>query len=170
MKHSHVFTLCLFFLNLFLLVQARHHSHRKHRHSHSHKSNKTSLPQPPPPAPRDDDNGYYNNNASGIFDVRAFGAVGDGIEDDTEAFKTAWDTACQNESQVVNVILVPRGFSFVVQSTIFTGPCQGDLVFKVITNLYLLGPNFLWLCSSSNNVLTVGSRLYLDPATENQLD
>lgn len=140
MKHSHILPLCLFFLTLFLLVHARHHSRRKHKHSHSHKSNKTFLPQPPPP-PRDEDDGYYNNSASGIFDVRSFGAVGDGIEDDTQAFKTAWDTACQNVSQVVNVILVPRGFSFVVQSTIFTGPCQGYLVFKVI-NVNLLDTNF----------------------------
>ncbi|KAL5060735.1 hypothetical protein RYX36_032339 [Vicia faba] len=133
MKHSHILPLCLFFLTLFLLVQGRHHSHRKHKHSHSHKSNKTFLSQPPPsppPSPRGNDDGYYNNSAYGIFDVRSFGAVGDGIEDDTDAFKTAWDTACQNVSQV-NVILVPRGLSFVVQSTIFTGPCQGYLVFKV---------------------------------------
>lgn len=135
MKHSYILPVafCVVFLTLSLLVQARHHhSHKKHKHSHSHshKSYETSPPQPPP---LHDD--YYNNNASGIFDVRSFGAIGDGIEDDTESFKMAWDTACQNGSDV-NVILVPQGFSFVIQSTIFTGPCQGDLIFKVIMYAY----------------------------------
>jgi hypothetical protein len=135
MKHSQILPLafCLIFCTLFLLVQARHHhSHKKHKHSHSHKSYETSPPSPPPPPPRDD---AYFSNTTEIFDVRSFGAIGDGIEDDTESFKTAWDSACQSESEV-NVILVPQGFSFVVQSTIFSGPCQGDLVFKVIMHSY----------------------------------
>jgi hypothetical protein len=135
MKHSQILPLafCLIFFTLFLLVQARHHhSHKKHKHSHSHKSYETSPPSPPPPPPRDD---AYFSNTTEIFDVRSFGAIGDGIEDDTESFKTAWDSACQSESEV-NVILVPQGFSFVVQSTIFSGPCQGDLVFKVIMHSY----------------------------------
>ncbi|KAK8473696.1 hypothetical protein PHAVU_001G215900 [Phaseolus vulgaris] len=42
----------------------------------------------------------------------------------------AWDTACQSES-AVNAILVPQGFSFLIQSTIFTGPCQSLMVLKV---------------------------------------
>ncbi|WJX85198.1 galacturonan 1,4-alpha-galacturonidase [Trifolium repens] len=132
MKHSQILPLafCLIFFTLFLLVQARHHhSHKKHKHSHSHKSYETSPPSPPPPPPPPRDDAYFSNTTE-IFDVRSFGAIGDGIEDDTESFKTAWDSACQSESEV-NVILVPQGFSFVVQSTIFSGPCQGDLVFKV---------------------------------------
>ncbi|XP_044494604.1 polygalacturonase At1g48100-like [Mangifera indica] len=83
-----------------------------------------ALSPSPAPAnpPKDDD------SKAGVFDVRKFGAVGDGITDDTEAFKMAWDTACQNDSAV---ILVPYGFTFMIQSTIFTGPCQGRLVFQV---------------------------------------
>ncbi|TKY61676.1 Polygalacturonase protein [Spatholobus suberectus] len=124
MKHSHILpqAFCILFLTLVLLVQARHHSHTKHKHSHSHKSSKTS----PPSSPRNEN----CNNGSGIFDVRTFGAIGDGKTDDTESFKMAWDTACQSES-AVNVILVPQGFSFLTQSTIFTGPCQGGMVLKV---------------------------------------
>ncbi|KAG5073010.1 hypothetical protein JHK86_008221 [Glycine max] len=129
MKHSHILPLasCIFFLTLVILVQARHHSHHaKHKHSHPHKSSKTPKPAPPPSPPH---NQNYNN-ASGIFDLRKFGAIGDGETDDTESFKMAWDSACQSES-AVNVILVPQGFSFLVQSTIFTGPCQGVLELKV---------------------------------------
>lgn len=83
-----------------------------------------ALSPSPAPAnpPKDDD------SKAGVFDVRKFGAVGDGITDDTEAFKMAWDTACQNDSAV---ILVPYGFTFMIQSTIFTGPCQGRLVFQI---------------------------------------
>lgn len=65
---------------------------------------------------------------TGVFDVRRFGAVGDGTADDTEAFKTAWDAACLFES---GVLLVPKGYTFMIQSTIFTGPCKGGLVFQV---------------------------------------
>ncbi|KAI8001238.1 Polygalacturonase [Camellia lanceoleosa] len=72
------------------------------------------------------DNGnYYGgtsyNSSTGIFYVRKFGAVGDGITDDTEAFKTASDMACLFES---GVLLVPYSYSLMIQSTIFTVPCQ----------------------------------------------
>ncbi|KAJ1393359.1 Pectin lyase fold/virulence factor [Sesbania bispinosa] len=132
MKHSHISPLafCIFLLTSFLLVQARHHSHTKHKHSHSHKHRSSQTSQPPSPHPAPPSPSPPHNNASGIFDVRTFGAIGDGITDDTESFKMAWDTACQSES-AVNVILVPQGFSFIIQSTIFTGPCQGGLVLKV---------------------------------------
>jgi len=109
------------------MVQARHHSHTKHKHSHSHKSSKHSNHSPP--------QNENNNNASGVLDVRTFGAIGDGKTDDTESFKMAWDTACQNES-AVNAILAPQGFSFLIQSTIFTGPCQSVMVLKVIMHTY----------------------------------
>ncbi|KAL5068979.1 hypothetical protein RYX36_019866 [Vicia faba] len=86
------------------------------------------LEEPPSPPPTSDHNNCQN--VSGVFDVRTFGAIGDGITDDTESFKMAWDTACQSELPL-NFIIVPSGFSFIVQSTIFTGPCQGGLVLKV---------------------------------------
>ena len=130
MKHSHILPLasCIFFLALVILIQARHHSHHaKHKHSCSHKSSKTPKPAPPPSPPH---NQNYNN-ASGIFDVRKFGATGEGEIDYTKSFKMAWDSACQSES-AVNVIIVPQDFSFLVQSTIFTGPCQGVLELKVM--------------------------------------
>ncbi|KAG4119953.1 hypothetical protein ERO13_D11G111900v2 [Gossypium hirsutum] len=80
---------------------------------------------PEPSSPSNDGNA---NISTGVFDVRNFGAVGDGVTDDTEAFKMAWDSACQVNASVLHV---PSGFSFMIQSTIFTGPCQGGLVFQV---------------------------------------
>lgn len=96
-----------------------HHGHRGHHNKkHSHISYPPSIPPEPSNPPADE----------GVYDVRSFGAVGDGIVDDTEAFKAAWDAACQVESAV---IFVPFGYSFMIQSTIFTGPCQSGLVFQV---------------------------------------
>ncbi|XP_051127753.1 polygalacturonase At1g48100 isoform X2 [Andrographis paniculata] len=76
-----------------------------------------------PAAPSDPD-----DNSSCIFDVTAFGAVGDGATDDTEAFRSAWKEACQVEN---GVVLVPSELVFVITSTIFSGPCQPGLVFQV---------------------------------------
>ncbi|KAG5625919.1 hypothetical protein H5410_011137 [Solanum commersonii] len=92
------------------------------------------APAPSPsPAPKDDptiDNVKNSSNdyAAGIFNVLSYGAVGDGVIDDTQAFKMAWDAACQVDSAI---LLVPKHYSFMIQSTIFTGPCKSGLIFKV---------------------------------------
>ncbi|KAJ4844789.1 hypothetical protein Tsubulata_003503 [Turnera subulata] len=124
---------CISLLSFFLCAQARWHYHTEHHHKHSRPPHKiiSTISEPPTPAPEPSavpsDDGS-TNNASGVFDVRRFGAVGDGVTDDTEAFKMAWDTACQVDGAV---ILVPYGQKFMIQSTIFTGPCQGGLVLQV---------------------------------------
>ncbi|KAK6260381.1 Glycoside hydrolase [Theobroma cacao] len=152
MEHSRVsiFIFCMSFVCFFLSTQARwHYHHTKHKHTHHHNISEISAPPitapepssplapepssplapepssslaPKPSSPSDD------GNATGVFDVRKFGAVGDGVTDDTEAFKMAWDSACRVNSAVLHV---PYGFSFMIQSTIFLGPCQGGLVFQV---------------------------------------
>lgn len=138
-----VLLFCISLLCLVHLTQAMRH-HSKQRHSHHHKGSRTSQPPSPSPLPdpavpepepepepaeppHNDDN---PTNSSGVFDVRKFGAAGDGRTDDTDAFKMAWDTACQSDSTAL--ILVPKGFSFMIQSTIFTGPCKSSLVFQVM--------------------------------------
>lgn len=121
----------LFFLTFNFLAfhsQARYHYHKKRKHSPPI----SQISQPPSGAPAPGPS-YQPPKVepiinTGVFDVRKFGAVGDGMTDDTDAFKTAWDAACQFES---GVILVPNGYSFMIQSTIFTGPCKGGLVFQV---------------------------------------
>ncbi|KAJ6334339.1 hypothetical protein OIU78_011267 [Salix suchowensis] len=117
------------FVCFFLCTQARWHNHTKHhKHNDDHKSPTISEPPAPPPQPANppDGSGY---NSSAVFDVRDFGAIGDGIIDDTDAFKMAWDAACNQVDSAV--ILVPSGFDFMIQSTIFTGPCHDGLVFQV---------------------------------------
>ncbi|XP_024020047.1 polygalacturonase At1g48100 [Morus notabilis] len=142
-----VLLLCISLLCLVHLTQARKH-HLKHKHFHHHKGSHISqppstsptpepvAPEPPTPMPVPEPaEPPYNDdspitNSSGVFDVRKFGAAGDGVTDDTDAFKMAWDTACQSDS-ASSLILVPKGFSFMIQSTIFTGPCKSSLVFQV---------------------------------------
>ncbi|CAN1353124.1 Polygalacturonase At1g48100 [Linum perenne] len=79
-----------------------------------------SLAPAPAPASAYDD-------GQGVLDVRRFGAIGDGVTDDTIAFKMAWDAACQVGSSVIRV---PKGFTFMIQPTIFTGPCQSGVIFQ----------------------------------------
>ncbi|XP_010921359.1 polygalacturonase At1g48100 [Elaeis guineensis] len=98
--------------------------------SSGNSTNSTNVPVPFPPAPAPTDAGTNGNssNSTTIFDVRSFGAVGDGVSDDTEAFKSAWVSACQGGT---GVLLVPQGYSFKIRSAIFTGPCQSGIVFQV---------------------------------------
>ncbi|KAK3415356.1 hypothetical protein EUGRSUZ_H00895 [Eucalyptus grandis] len=92
------------------------------------------IPLPPPPSPSLAGPPGDHNRSTNVFDVRTFGAVGGGGADNTEAFKMVWDAACS--SQVESPVLyVPSGYSFMVQSTIFTGPCQGGIVFQVNSEL-----------------------------------
>ncbi|KAB1999142.1 hypothetical protein ES319_D12G140300v1 [Gossypium barbadense] len=128
---------CMSLLCFLISTQGRwhhHHHHTKHKH-HSHHDTMPEISVPPEPStalapepsgPLDDEN---SGGSTEVFDVRKFGAIGDGVTDDTNAFKMAWDTACQVNSS--STIYVPNGFSFMIQSTIFTGPCQGGLVFQI---------------------------------------
>ncbi|KAJ6752483.1 hypothetical protein OIU85_002857 [Salix viminalis] len=58
----------------------------------------------------------------------AFGAVGDGISDDTQAFVKAWDTACATPEAV---FLVPSDRHYLVNATRFKGPCEDRLVIQI---------------------------------------
>ncbi|KAK9076893.1 hypothetical protein SSX86_005228 [Deinandra increscens subsp. villosa] len=67
--------------------------------------------------------------SSRVFDVMSFGSVGDGVTDDTQGFKMAWDSACQSDEP--SMVLVPKHYSFLIQSTIFTGSCGNKVVFQI---------------------------------------
>lgn len=88
-----------------------------------------SSPSKPPSIPSDPypkDPG--NRSSDYIFNVMDYGAVGDGSTDDTNAFRQAWKGACGVES---GVILAPSSYSFMITSTIFSGPCKPGIVFQV---------------------------------------
>ncbi|KAK6911683.1 Glycoside hydrolase, family 28 [Dillenia turbinata] len=88
----------------------------------------SSAPEAAAPSPSYNDNDNSSISSSAVFNVQSYGAIGDDVADDTQAFKMAWDSACQVESAT---ILVPKGFSFMIESTIFTGPCKPNLVLKI---------------------------------------
>ncbi|XP_059648398.1 polygalacturonase At1g48100 [Cornus florida] len=94
----------------------------------------SQISLPPSPAPEASLPGSNGNspNSPVVFNVLSFGAVGDGVTDDTQAFKMAWDAACQVE---LAIVLAPRSYSFMIQSTIFTGPCKSGLVFQLDATL-----------------------------------
>ncbi|ONK66223.1 uncharacterized protein A4U43_C06F5500 [Asparagus officinalis] len=60
--------------------------------------------------------------------VEAFGAVGDGVTDDTQAFRDAWDKACSLNNAV---FLVPEHRRYKVNATRFRGPCGDRLLVQV---------------------------------------
>ncbi|GFY89084.1 pectin lyase-like superfamily protein [Actinidia rufa] len=92
----------------------------------------SQISLPPSPAPE-----AAGLGPVAVFSVLSFGAVGDGVTDDTPAFKMAWDTACQTKSAT---LLVPLRYSFMIQSTIFTGPCKSGLVLQGGNRKRLPGP------------------------------
>ncbi|KAK4794403.1 hypothetical protein SAY86_012397 [Trapa natans] len=124
--------------SFFLAVTAKsnHHGHMKKHASQSHPiSHVSASPSPAPeaaPGPSSGDGSDGQGQPIGVFDVRKFGAAGDGSTDDTDAFKLAWDTACRAGGRpAASTILAPRGRSFMIQSTIFTGPCKSSIVFQI---------------------------------------
>ncbi|XP_058076826.1 polygalacturonase At1g48100-like [Magnolia sinica] len=137
-----VFCICLC-LSSFPFVGGRFHNHTKHKHNYppSQIAIPPSLsPEPSmnpglmpdessapslPPAPASSSN---TAKSSSVFNVRKFGAIGDAVTDDTQAFKAAWEAACQVKS---GVLLAPEGYTFMIQSMIFTGPCQNNLTFQI---------------------------------------
>jgi len=140
-------------------AQGRRHRHTKHtRHNSAHARAPAQAPGPassrrhappharpvsppaPPPSSSSGSGGAYPTpgaatepaagGAAAVYDVvKDFGAVGDGVADDTDAIKTAWDTACADDGD--GVVLAAAGYSFLVHATVFTGPCQGSVTIQV---------------------------------------
>ncbi|KAK4768735.1 hypothetical protein SAY86_026885 [Trapa natans] len=67
--------------------------------------------------------------ADRIFDIRKFGAIGDGKSDSSKAIQDAFASAC-NAAGGRSRIVVPLG-TFVVKSAVFNGPCKGWIEFSV---------------------------------------
>ncbi|XP_068667767.1 polygalacturonase-like [Aristolochia californica] len=109
------------------------------------------LPNPPPPPVACPD---YQ------FNVIDYGAVGDGLTDDTQAFRNAWEAACAFENPptplVPNppspVVYVPSCYTFLLNKIIFAGPCvSSSITFRLEGTI--MGPETLdgWNCSSKSN-------------------
>nr|VDD43428.1 unnamed protein product [Brassica oleracea] len=68
------------------------------------------------------------NSGKNLVNVDTFGAAGDGVSDDTQAFASAWNKACGTPK---SVLLVPRGKTYLVNATKFNGPCEQKLVIQI---------------------------------------
>ncbi|KAK1268858.1 putative polygalacturonase [Acorus gramineus] len=60
--------------------------------------------------------------------VDGFGAVGDGVTNDTQAFVDAWNKACSMKNAV---FLVPEGGRYLVKAVRFNGPCADNLIIQI---------------------------------------
>ncbi|KAF1869586.1 hypothetical protein Lal_00017161 [Lupinus albus] len=79
-----------------------------------------------------------------IFSVMDYGAVGDGVTDDSEAFGKAWGDACE-KSDSIGTIEVPQGKTFMLKPLKFTGPCKSSSInFKVEGNIVAPSSTDAW--------------------------
>lgn len=120
--------LCFFALS----VKCRPFEHSKLPH-YRILSQISESPSPAPEGSEPSSNQNSSDSAS-IFNVLSYGAAGDGVADDTQAFKMAWDAACQADDSAV--FLVPKHYTFMIQSAILTGPCKNGLVFQVMVRTF----------------------------------
>ncbi|XP_004510180.1 probable polygalacturonase At3g15720 [Cicer arietinum] len=60
-----------------------------------------------------------------FINVMQFGAHGDGRSNDTQAFASAWDSACKAGG--MSTLVIPAGRSFNVTKINFSGPCKGKI-------------------------------------------
>ncbi|KAI3987409.1 hypothetical protein MKX01_042413 [Papaver californicum] len=65
--------------------------------------------------------------AQGVFNVLDYGAVGNGVKDDTQAFAKAWAATCAATTGIPKMV-VPKGKTFFVGPTSFMGPCKAKNV------------------------------------------
>ncbi|KAK1316596.1 Polygalacturonase [Acorus calamus] len=180
MRFARVFLLVCIFTSC-ECAYARLHNHTKnHKHAHSRTRAQPPFAYPPSPPPESsEDSGGDNgtSNSTNVFDVLSFGAVGDGFADDTQAFKSAWLSACEVQSAT---LLVPANHTFMIQPTMFLGPCEPGLVFQAVrffegSNLTLRGlriqnsPQFHFRFDSCNGV-TVDSITISSPASSPNTD
>nr|ACN40008.1 unknown [Picea sitchensis] len=68
--------------------------------------------------------------SAAVFSVDSYGAKGNGVSDDSQAFLAAWNAACTSSSD--SIFLVPHGNSYLVKPISFNGPCNtGSLTAQI---------------------------------------
>ncbi|XP_047311597.1 probable polygalacturonase At1g80170 [Impatiens glandulifera] len=63
-----------------------------------------------------------------LVNVDSFGAVGDGVSDDTRAFISAWNLSCSTPR---SVFMVPAERKYLVNATRFRGPCAKRFIVQI---------------------------------------
>ncbi|KAL0463924.1 UNVERIFIED_CONTAM: putative polygalacturonase [Sesamum latifolium] len=64
-----------------------------------------------------------------LLNIDDFGAIGDGIADDTKILQDVWKVACSSLSPAK--IIIPAGNSYLVKPIDFPGPCQSNVTLRV---------------------------------------
>ncbi|KAF8035861.1 hypothetical protein BT93_C1781 [Corymbia citriodora subsp. variegata] len=93
--------------------------------------------------------------SSPTFDVINYGAIGDGANDDTQAFVKAWGDTCGDAgAQGPPTLVVPGGKQFKLSSVSFQGPCKSSSIFVQIDGK-LVAPSSLreWTACPSGSWL-----------------
>ncbi|KAG7582100.1 Pectin lyase fold/virulence factor [Arabidopsis suecica] len=68
------------------------------------------------------------------LDVTQFGAIGDGVTDDSQAFLKAWEAVCSGTGD--GQLVVPAGMTFMLQPLKFQGSCKSAPIFvQILGNL-----------------------------------
>ncbi|XP_021906641.1 probable polygalacturonase At1g80170 isoform X2 [Carica papaya] len=67
--------------------------------------------------------------SSRVITIADFGAKGDGLTDDTQAFENAWKMACSCPAR--SILLVPAGFTSLVHPIDFAGPCRSKVTLQI---------------------------------------
>nr|XP_043623059.1 probable polygalacturonase At3g15720 [Erigeron canadensis] len=66
-------------------------------------------------------------SSADTFDVTAYGAIGDGDTDDTDAFVRAWADVCGDNSGDPTLV-IPPDRTFLLKCVAFSGPCNSDSI------------------------------------------
>ncbi|GJS73331.1 probable polygalacturonase, partial [Tanacetum coccineum] len=66
-----------------------------------------------------------------VYDVTSFGAIGDGMKDDTKAFLQAWNSLC-NDKSPYPTLHIPPGKTFLISPVAFNGPCKYSSVYIML--------------------------------------
>ncbi|XP_022716563.1 probable polygalacturonase At3g15720 [Durio zibethinus] len=77
--------------------------------------------------------GYSQTN----FDVTSYGAVGDGITDDSQAFMMAWQEAC-GATSTGPTLYIPNQKTFFLNPIRFEGPCKSQVRVQIMGQI--IGP------------------------------
>ncbi|KAL1202527.1 putative polygalacturonase [Cardamine amara subsp. amara] len=68
--------------------------------------------------------------SSKALDVTQYGAIGDGVTDDSQAFLNAWEAVCSGTGD--GRLVVPAGMTFMLQPLKFQGSCKSTPVLVLI--------------------------------------
>lgn len=127
MKFSQIFVPSSFVLSVLIILAiqntvhaAKVHFHKLSRKSKSHPHSSKSTPSHSSKSESHKSKSASHNSSKSaphslppgvvardakVYSVRAFGAAGDSVTDDTQAFNKAWDAACQAERSSVVFLL-----------------------------------------------------------------